>query len=42
MNLPNKLTIFRLILVPIMVLIPAFGINGEVDQYGSKYFILLQ
>ena len=29
MNLPNKLTIFRIILVPIMVLIPYLGINGE-------------
>lgn len=27
MNLPNKLTIFRIILVPIMVIIPFFGIN---------------
>lgn len=30
MNLPNKLTIFRIILVPIMVLIPYFNIPGEV------------
>ena len=29
MNLPNKLTIFRIILVPIMVIIPFLGINGE-------------
>ncbi len=29
MNLPNKLTIFRIILVPIMVIIPLFGIDGE-------------
>ena len=29
MNLPNKLTIFRVILVPIMVIIPYLGINGE-------------
>ena len=29
MNLPNKLTIFRIILVPIMVLIPYLGIEGE-------------
>ena len=27
MNLPNKLTIFRIILVPIMVIIPFLGIN---------------
>lgn len=30
MNLANKLTIFRIILVPIMVIIPFLGINGEV------------
>ena len=29
MNLPNKLTIFRIILVPIMVIIPLFGIDGK-------------
>ena len=29
MNLANKLTIFRIILVPIMVIIPFLGINGE-------------
>ncbi len=29
MNLPNKLTIFRIILVPIMVIIPFIGIQGE-------------
>lgn len=28
MNLPNKLTIFRIILVPIMVIIPFLGIEG--------------
>lgn len=28
MNLPNKLTIFRIILVPIMVIIPYLGIEG--------------
>ena len=30
MNLPNKLTIFRIILVPIMVIIPFLNIQGEV------------
>ena len=30
MNLPNKLTIFRILLVPIMVIIPFFQIKGEV------------
>ena len=29
MNLPNKLTIFRMILVPIMVIIPFLGIDGR-------------
>ena len=29
MNLANKLTIFRVILVPIMVIIPLLGIPGE-------------
>ena len=29
MNLPNKLTIFRIILVPIMVIIPYLGIDGQ-------------
>ena len=29
MNLPNKLTIFRIILVPIMVIIPYFNIQGD-------------
>ena len=30
MNLPNKLTLFRVILVPIMVIIPFLNIQGEV------------
>ncbi len=30
MNLPNKLTIFRIILVPIMVIIPFLGIQQEI------------
>ncbi len=29
MNLPNKLTIFRIVLVPVMVVIPFFHIPGE-------------
>ena len=29
MNLPNKLTVFRIILVPIMVLIPYLNIQGD-------------
>lgn len=30
MNLANKLTIFRIILVPIMIIVPFLGIQGEV------------
>ena len=30
MNLPNKLTIFRIVLVPIMVIIPFLGIKGSI------------
>ena len=29
MNLPNKLTLFRIILVPILVIIPFFGIEND-------------
>ena len=29
MNLPNKLTILRIILVPIMIIVPFFNIKGE-------------
>jgi len=29
MNLPNKLTIFRILLVPIMIIVPFFNIQGE-------------
>lgn len=35
MNLPNKLTIFRILLVPIMVIIPFIPISG--DFYGIPY-----
>ena len=41
MNLPNKLTIFRLILVPIMVIIPIFGINGEVLNIQIENLIII-
>lgn len=33
MNLPNKLTVFRIILVPIMVIIPFLGL----DQYSQEW-----
>ena len=40
MNLPNKLTIFRIILVPIMVIIPFFNIQGEFFGIPYTYWIL--
>lgn len=40
MNLPNKLTIFRIILVPIMVLIPFFGIDGKFLGIPIEYLII--
>ena len=40
MNLPNKLTIFRMILVPIMVIIPFLGIKAEVLGIPLTYIII--
>ena len=40
MNLPNKLTIFRIILVPIMVIIPFLGIKGNVFGIPIIYIII--
>ena len=40
MNLPNKLTIFRIILVPIMVLIPFFNIQTELLGIPVSYLIM--
>ena len=40
MNLPNKLTIFRIILVPIMVIIPFLGINGELLEIPITYWLI--
>ena len=40
MNLPNKLTIFRVILVPIMVIIPFFGIQGDLWGIPITYLII--
>ena len=40
MNLPNKLTIFRIILVPIMVIIPFLGIKGELWGIPITYLIV--
>lgn len=40
MNLANKLTIFRVILVPIMVIIPLLQINGEFYGIPITYLII--
>ena len=40
MNLPNKLTIFRIILVPIMVIIPFLAINQEVMGIPLEWIIV--
>lgn len=40
MNLPNKLTIFRIILVPIMVIIPFFGIDGKIAGIPIEWLII--
>ena len=40
MNLANKLTIFRIILVPIMVIIPFLGIKGEILAIPVSYIIM--
>ena len=40
MNLPNKLTIFRIILVPLMVIIPYLGINGTWNEIPISFLIM--
>ena len=40
MNLANKLTIFRIILVPLMVIIPFLGINGNLYGIPITYIIM--
>lgn len=40
MNLPNKLTIFRIFLVPIMVIIPLFNIQGAWLSIPIEYWII--
>ena len=40
MNLPNKLTILRILLVPIMVVIPFFNIQGELWGIPISYLII--
>ena len=40
MNLANKLTIFRVLLVPLMVIVPFFNIKGEVFCIPYTYLII--
>ena len=40
MNLANKLTIFRIILVPIMVIIPFLGITGTISGIPISWIII--
>ena len=40
MNLANKLTIFRIILVPLMVIIPFLGIEGEILGIPLTYLVI--
>ena len=40
MNLANKLTIFRIILVPIMVIIPFLGVQGEFLGIPMTYWLI--
>ena len=40
MNLPNKLTIFRIVLVPIMVITPFLGIKGNLWGIPTIYLII--
>ena len=40
MNLPNKLTVFRIILVPIMVIIPFFNISGSFLNIPTSMWIM--
>lgn len=40
MNLANKLTIFRIILVPLMVIVPFFGIEVKILEIPVTYLII--
>lgn len=40
MNLPNKLTIFRIFLVPLMVILPFVGIKGEILGIPIVYWVI--
>ena len=41
MNLANKLTIFRIILVPIMAIIPYLNLQGDFFGLSYTYFWML-
>ncbi len=40
MNLANKLTIIRILLVPVMIIIPLLGINGQIFNIETEFIIL--
>ena len=40
MNLPNKLTVFRMILVPIFILIGYIGIPGELLGISTTFWVM--
>ena len=40
MNLPNKLTVFRILLVPVMVVIPFLGLKGEFFGIEIEFWII--
>ena len=40
MNLANKLTVFRIILVPVMMLVPVLGLNQELWGIPLTYLII--
>ena len=40
MNLANKLTILRILLVPLMVIIPFFNIQGNLWEIPITYIII--
>ena len=40
MNLANKLTVFRIILVPLMVIVPFLGIEGDIFGVPFTYLIM--
>ena len=40
MNLPNKLTVIRILLVPVMVIIPFLGIESTIFNIPVSYIIM--